>query len=268
MMIEELRNQPHLSVSSIQKYIDCGMQYKFSRIDNLPPEHVSDNLVFGTAIHQALAEFNQERLSGSRMKLEDLQHRFSDIWHIKAYGNEWICYSAGRTYENLLSLGKNLLETFYRQLPAREFTVVAIEEPFQFQIDGLDIPVIGVMDLVEEDDVDGSIVITEYKTAAKAYGLDEVSRNFQLTVYHMAAKRNGYADREIVFKIDSLLKTKTPRFEQFYTNRNQIDEHRAIRKIKAVWEGIQKGVFVPNDTSWKCVNCEYRVYCDNLVEKV
>jgi putative RecB family exonuclease len=175
MMIEELRNQPHLSVSSIQKYIDCGMQYKFSRIDNLPPEHVSDNLVFGTAIHQVLAEFNQERLSGSRMKLEDLQHRFADIWHTKAYGNEWISYSAGRTYENLLTLGKSLLETFYRQLPAREFTVAAIEEAFQFQIDGLDIPIIGVMDLVEEDDVDGSIVITEYKTAAKAYGLDEVS---------------------------------------------------------------------------------------------
>ena len=263
MNIEKLRNQPHLSVSSIQKYIDCGMQYKFSRIDRLPPEFISDNLVFGTAMHKALAEFNQERLSGTRMKLDHLKAVFEQCWHEKAYENAWIEYSNGKNYQILMNLGKDLLEIYYRQLPAKEYTIVSIEEPFQFHIDGLEVPIIGVMDLVEEDEVDGSIVITEYKTVSKAYGLDEVKRNFQLTVYHMAAKRNGYAHREIVFKIDSLIKSRTPRFEQFYTNRNNQDESRAIRKIRSVWDGIQKNIFIPNDTSWKCANCEYRSYCDN-----
>ena len=134
MMIEELRNPPHLSVSSIQKYI----------------------------------------------------------------ANEWTCYSAGKTYENLLSLGKGLPETFYRQLHAKKFIAVAIEEPFQFQIDGLDIPSIGGMDLVEEDDVDGSIVITEYKTAAKTYGLDEVSD----IDYVYLANLLVYVDRENPKQVD------------------------------------------------------------------
>ena len=106
-------------------------------------------------------------------------------------------------------------------------------------------------------------MITEYKTAAKAYGLDDVARNFQLTVYQMAARRNGYANREIVFKIDCLIKTKVPRFEQFYTNRNESDETRAIRKIKNVWEGIQKNIFISNETSWKCSYCGFRSHCDN-----
>jgi putative RecB family exonuclease len=263
MNIEELRSQPHLSVSSIQKYIDCSLQYKFSRIDKVPPEFISDNLVFGSSIHQALAEFNQERLSGVKMKLEALKALFEKCWHEKAYENHWIKYSSGKSYQVLSALGKGLLETYYQQLPAKESTIISIEEPFKFEIDGLEIPVIGVMDLVEEDEDDGSIVITEYKTAAKAYGLDDVARNFQLTVYQMAARRNGYANREIVFKIDCLIKTKVPRFEQFYTNRNESDETRAIRKIKNVWEGIQKNIFISNETSWKCSYCEFRSHCDN-----
>lgn len=267
MNIEEMRKQPHLSVSSIQKYIDCGMQYRFSKIDRLPPEHISDNLVFGSTIHMTLADFNQERLLGSRMKLNDLKNLFEKYWHEKAYDNPWIKYSAGKNYHVMSDLGKSLLETYYLQLPSKEFTVVSIEEPFMFLIDGLDVPIIGVMDLVEEDDDDGSIVITEYKSISKAYGLDDVRRNFQLTVYNMAAKRNGYANREIVFKIDSLIKAKSPRFEQFYTNRNDSDEEKAIRKIKSVWDGIQKGIFIPNDTSWKCSNCEYRSYCDSIGEE-
>jgi putative RecB family exonuclease len=264
MKIEALRNEPHISVSSIQKYIDCSLQYKFSKIDKLSPEFVSDNLVFGSSIHQALAEFNQERLSGIRMKLEDLKALFADIWHQKAYENPWIKYSTGKNYQSLSNLGQDMLEVYYRQLSAKEFTIISIEEPFKFEIDGLEVPMIGIMDLVEQDDHDGSIVITEYKTAAKAYGLDDVNRNFQLTVYDMAARRNGYAGKEIVFKLDTLLKTKSPRFEQFYTTRDENDEARAIRKIKSVWEGIQKQIFIPNDTSWKCINCEYRTYCDNL----
>lgn len=265
MKIEELRSEPHLSVSSIQKYIDCGLQYRFSKIDKIPPEFISDNLVFGSSIHQALAEFNQERLTGTKMKLKDLQAAFEKCWHEKSYENRWIKYSKDKSYASLMAQGKSLLEAYYNALPSRPYTIISIEEPFKFEIDGLDVPIIGIMDLVEEDEEDGLIIITEYKTAAKAYAVDDVDRNFQLTVYHMAARRNGYADRDIAFKIEALIKTKVPRFEQIYTTRCEVHDERAIRKIKNVWEGIQKNVFIPNDNSWKCNNCEYRSNCNNEI---
>ena len=265
MNIEELRSQPHLSVSSIQKYIDCSLQYKFSRIDKVPPEFVSDNLIFGSSIHQALAEFNQERLTGTNMKLKDLQAEFEKCWHEKAYENRWIKYSKDKSYPVILDQGKKMLEAYYNALPSRPYTIISIEEPFKFIIDGLNLPMIGIMDLVEEDEDDGSIIITEYKTAAKAYAVDDVDRNFQLTVYYMAARRNGYADREIVFKIDTLIKTKVPRFEQIFTARRPIDDEKAMKKIKAVWDGIQNNIFIPNTTSWKCSNCEYKTNCDNEI---
>ncbi len=36
MVLYELRQKPHLSASSIGDYIDCGMLYKFGRVDCLP----------------------------------------------------------------------------------------------------------------------------------------------------------------------------------------------------------------------------------------
>ena len=259
--IDELRKEPHLSASSIDKYIGCSLQYKFSRIDKIPPEFVSDNLLFGSSIHQTLADFNQERLSGVRMKLEDLKALFEKIWHEKAHDNKQIKYSKGKDYQILCDQGKMMLAAFYQELPDREYNILSIEEPFKFEIDGLDLPIIGIMDLVEEDDA-GSIIISDYKTASKAYSLDDVNNNFQLTVYQMAARRNGYANREIVLKLDSLIKTKVPKFEPYYTSRDEADEERAINKIMAVWDGIQKQIFIPI-TSWKCNNCEFKTHCRN-----
>ena len=78
----------------------------------------------------------------------------------------------------------------------------------------------------------------------------------------MAAKANGFSDREVLLKFDCLVKTKNPKFEQYYTTRTETEELRLIRKIQRVWEGISKGVFIPNDTGWKCKTCPYKKACD------
>ena len=122
-------------------------------------------------------------------------------------------------------------------------------------------PIIGAMDLIEEDESQ-TLIITDFKTSGRAYSVDEVDNNFQMLIYYMAARANGYADREIILKFDTLIKTKKPKFEQYFTVRSEIDEIRAIRKIQAVWNGIKNNVFVPNDTGWKHKNCAYRKVCD------
>jgi hypothetical protein len=50
MNLSDLRQQPHLSASSIGDYLDCGMLYKFGRVDRLPREYVADALEFGSVI--------------------------------------------------------------------------------------------------------------------------------------------------------------------------------------------------------------------------
>ncbi len=139
-------------------------------------------------------------------------------------------------------------------------TIISIEEPFQFHVPGVDVPMIGVMDVVEEGE-DKEILITEYKTAAKSYTKQQVDKMLQLTVYYMAAQKNGFHDRNIELKVDALVKTKVPRLESIATTRNELDCRRTTKLIQEVWRGIRSGVFVPNDSSWQCVRCEYANAC-------
>jgi len=109
--------------------------------------------------------------------------------------------------------------------------VLAIEEPFAFTIDGMDMPIIGQMDLVLEDD-SGTIIIVDWKTASKSYSRDEIDKKtFNLHCINLAARFNGYADREILLRFDCLIKTKTKKFEQYYTTRSEEDMLRAKRKF-------------------------------------
>lgn len=260
MHLSELKKEPHLSASSANDYIDCGLLYKLGRIDRLPPEFKADALEFGTTIHLVLGEYYQEKLIGNRLSLKDLQESFEKHWRDLVEGRTDIQYSEGKDIESLLLEGKELLGAWYNKLPEDNFKVLAIEEAFRLILPGISIPVIGAIDLIEEDDSD-TIVITDWKTSSRSYSADEIDQNMQLTIYQMAAKSNGYSDREILLRFDCLIKTKTPKFEQYWTTRDDIDERRVIRQLIQVWNGIQKGVWIPRN-SWKCKNCAYRKACD------
>ena len=260
MLLSELRKAPHLSSSSIGDYIECSLLYKFGRIDRLRPEYHSDALEFGSVIHLVLGDYYTEKQQGIKLTLKQVHELFERYWGEAAEGNETIKYSNGTDYKSYLMQGKDLLTAWHNKLPDDNFKVVATEEAFRFSIPGIPIPIIGAMDLVEQDD--SSLIITDFKTAGRAYSADEVDRNMQLTLYQLAAKANGYAGLDILLRFDCLIKTQKPKFEQYYTIRTEIDEKRLIRKIHQVWEGISKQVFIPNDTSWKCHNCHYRQACD------
>ena len=139
-------------------------------------------------------------------------------------------------------------------------TSFGIEQPFAFHLAGLPIPIIGVFDLVIEDEA-GVITIVDHKTCAKTYSDRDIDDSFQLTVYHMAAKANGHTGGDVLLRFDCLVKTKQPKFIQYYTSRASEDAERARRKILAVWDGIQKGVYIPNDLSWRCAGCGFARRC-------
>ena len=262
MDIAQLRKKPHLSVSSINTYMDCGLLYKFSRVDKVKPEFVSDNLVFGSCLHRVLAEYNQEKMMGNILSSDDLTQLFKKDWEKSINETQNIQYSKSKNHLILLDQGIKMLTEFKKSVPENNTTVIAIEEPFEFYINGLDIPLIGIMDLVEEDE-DRTVIITDYKTSKRGISLDEVDSSFQLTIYYTAAKKNGYANRDIHLKFDCLIKTQKPRFEQIFTRRSHHQAMRALKKVKCVWDGIQKGIFIPNEGSWRCHGCAYKSYCND-----
>ena len=265
MVLSDLRQMPHLSASSIGEYVECSLLYKFGRIDRLPMEFKADAMIFGTCIHRVLEQFYSAKMIGEKLLLKDVHQIFEITWKGIAEEREDIRYTKGNDFKSILMMGKDLLTTWYNKLPDDNFTILAIEEAFSFNLPDIPIPIIGAMDLVEEDSA-GTIIITDFKTSGKAYSKSEVDQNQQLTMYQIAAKKNGYADREMLLRFDTLIKTKTPKFEQYYTTRCELDERRLIKKAAQVWDGITKGVFVANDTSWKCKGCAFKQACDDYLE--
>lgn len=260
MDIHELRRVPHLSASSVTSYIECSLAYKFERIDRLESDGVSDALILGQAVHRALADFYQAQLIGQSFDLDDLHFSFDNHWFDLIGRHDDIEYKPGANAETVNQLGQDLLALYYENISEDGCRILAIEEPFTCQLPDLPAPFIGVHDLVLEDE-DGVIIIVDHKTAARSYSTSQIDQNFQMTAYQIAARANGFADREILLRLDCLIKTKQPKFEQYWTSRSEADERMAVRKIQAVWDGISKGVFLPNDTSWKCGYCGYQDAC-------
>ncbi len=255
-MLEAFKHLPHLSVSSINDYLDCGLLYKLSRVDKILPEFIPDALELGSAIHMTLAEFYKQKMLGITLPLKELKEIFEGFWRKAAEDN--IQYAEGKDFSTLLLEGKELISVWYGKID--NFQVLGVEEPFILNLPDLSIPLIGYIDLIEEDE-SGTVIITDWKTSGRAYSNEEVDKSMQLTVYQLAPKEMGYRDREMLLKFDCLIKTKTPRFEQFWTTRSEVEEKRAIKKIKEVWRGISKEVFIPNDGHWRCKNCGYKKHC-------
>ena len=98
MLLSQLRQQPHLSISSINSWIDCGLMYKFGKIDKIPIESKADALEFGTVIHIVLGEYYEEKMIGNKMTLRDVHQNFEEHWHRVAEGRTDIKYAKGKDF--------------------------------------------------------------------------------------------------------------------------------------------------------------------------
>ena len=265
MSLKELSEEPHLSASSISKYIDCGLLYRFSKIDKLRPEFTPDVLLFGSAIHWAIAHINQGRKVGSLLDLPEVIGCFEEKWTSTVKKTPNIKYSKGKDFKTLMNEGRGMLSAYFKNGVDDGFKVLSIEEPFSFTIPGLSVPIIGITDCIEEDE-SGTIIITDYKTKAKAYSEKEINSDMQLTLYQMAMKAGEFKDREIMVRFVALIKTKVPKVAQYWAMRTELEEKRLAKKAIQVWEGISKGVFIPNDGHWKCNNCGYKTACQEWTQ--
>ena len=199
------------------------MLYKFSRIDKRQPESYSDTLVLGQAIHRVLADFYLKLQSGPGWRKRTWRKALANI------GNPWLMAAVTFTTRQAkattptVTEGKELLAAFNRDLPDEDCKILGVEQVFTCELEGLPVPLIGIYDLVLEDPA-GIITIVDHKTASKSYTMADANQNLQMTIYHMAARTNGYGEQDLLLRLDVLIKTKVPKFEQYYTARGDWEE--------------------------------------------
>ena len=70
----------HLSHSQVSEFVQCPRKYHIHRRLGLAPEFMPSGLLFGSAIHEALALYHQQRLEGKSATEEQLYRAFIEDW--------------------------------------------------------------------------------------------------------------------------------------------------------------------------------------------
>lgn len=256
-----MRPPEALSASALQLYLTCSLKYRFQYIDRLPRLYTSSNQAFGTAIHAALNWLHRERKAGRTPPLAEVLQVFEADWYAQtvAEGSESVRFDDEADRSILVHKGKELLTQYYH-LPngqvrdSEMFFTLPLVNPATGEV--LDLPIRGVIDLVEMDDV-----VVEFKAPQKAPPMTDLPDNLQLTVYAYAhAKLFGKPPKEI--RKLSLVRKKHPEIDMQITERGEYHFERLFHIGREVLKGVRAGVFLPNRGCWICNDCEYRRDCD------
>jgi putative RecB family exonuclease len=246
-----------ISVSQINLYLTCSLKYRFQYIDRLPRLVQSAGMVFGSAMHKALEWLHKERRNGRNPPLDEVLRVFEADWHAQLLDAE-VIFPDDDSKEKLVHKGKELLSQYYH-LPPRP--VRDAEVYFQLPLvnpatgEALDIPLRGVIDLVNADDT-----IDEFKTAARRFALEDLPDNIQLTAYSYAFELlYGRPPRDL--RLITFLRTKNPDIDVQVTGRAKADYERLFNLGKEVLKAVRAGVFIPSRGCWLCKDCEYDPDC-------
>ena len=216
---------PYLSYSRINRYLHCPEQYRLHYVENFRPRHPPASLVFGQIVHQALAGLFQRK--------EDPVKAFLALWEQGKDAN--LGYGQKESWEKFQASGQALLEKFLGEELSRIGNVRAAEKSFELRITSLDLPFVGVIDLVA--DLDGKRTVVDFKTANAAYQEHEAILSDQLTAYQLAEPEVEQT------ALCVLVKTKVPKIEWHLATRSGEDLAEFLVKADYVGREIAAGRF-------------------------
>lgn len=256
MVVEAVRearaseiSAPHLSHSRLSRYLLCPEQYRLYYVEGLRPKRPSAAMAFGKIVHEALAALLQNQ--------DDPVQVFLDAW--KGVKEAELSYSQRESWESLNDTGTKLLRKFLdEELPKIE-CIHAVEESFRLDVTSLDVPVVGIIDLVA--DLDGKRTVVDFKTSGSTYAEHEAQMSDQLTAYQLAEPSAEQA------ALCVLVKTKTPRIEWHSTTRTGLLVSEYLTKVELVGREITAGRFYKRPGIW-CKWCDYLPVCLGNVEAI
>lgn len=258
----------HLSYSSISLLQTCGRAWANRYAYGKRGDKASWNLVFGSAWHETIEHTIEGIARGANKK--KLVNGMPDTFKkklIAQVGDQKVDWD-GMTYEDGLELGtamaaeptvKNFVRR-YKPLLARDGSP-AIEFKFKMQVPGVPVPVIGFIDLINEDGVP-----CDLKTAGKRWGQWKADKELQATIYLEAMRQMGAKkNKELAFEYVVFVKKVPTPVERIITFRTSTQLVQAKMMVKSLWHDmIEKKAFPQTGIgTWKCdpKYCDYYNDC-------
>ncbi len=143
-----------LTQGSIDDYLTCAFKYRYVHILRLPiVRHHA--IVYGAALHSAVAQFFRAKKSGQNMSFGQLLEVFENSWDSEGFLT--VEHEEKRKVQ-----GKLALEQFYKRESKIKETPSLIESPFKFSLPG--VTVTGRFDRVDVKS-GSNITIIDYKSS-------------------------------------------------------------------------------------------------------
>lgn len=258
----------HFSYSQLNTYLLCPMKYAHQYVWGTPQETKPAALLFGSAVHKAVADFYSHlKDTGEFLPQDDLFMSFETALdqEVKDADVE-LSFKNGETLETLCEQGRALIELFHAEVSPQQ--IKAVEFPFSISIPDLSTPgenlpikMVGYFDLIEAD-VDGTYIVGELKTSSQRFSNLKLDYDLQATVYSYAMTRMKLAKtpESCLVRYDVLLKTKKPAFERYFVIRTAADHRRLIQLVNEILRAIEHRIFYRN-TGWTCADCQFKKTC-------
>jgi len=257
MKIDELRTKPHWSYTALNTYLNvCQLQYFFRYIEQAEVEQISASLIFGKAFHAALSQQADVAGSGSNLSVENLGDMFDEYFTASVKATDNVKYKVGEDTDTMCDLARRMFKPVLDNW-SDFYNVRSIAEGFEVTVPGLDKPLVGEFDLVINDGREPCIV--DWKTSSSRWPSGKADRDLQATVFSYAYHQMH--DELPLFRFDVVTKAKSPTCETYYTTRSPDDFARFEVIANRVQDAIDKGVFLPNETSFACPECPYKNHC-------
>lgn len=247
-----------LSHSSIHLYLDCPQKWKLKYIDRLPekPKHFFS---FGKSMHSAL-EFLYGVATPPPPSLDKVLAYLRDNWISEGF------FGAEQEAEYKAE-GERILGEYYRKHLESFKVPFFVEYKFDLKVEG--VAVTGYVDRVDKTE-SGGLAIIDYKTG-KAFDLDRVREDPQLTMYQMACEELlGMPVESLTFyHLPSQTPLSVPRREESLVK----DLRKTIMEVAGRIQGglaeLDKGAaadsivpqFEPKPEERKCGWCDFKPHC-------
>ncbi len=251
--------RPHWSFSSINQYRRCPLQFFFERIAKIPRKSVSSSLVFGSAIHDALASHHQRIKLGREASEQNLKDDFMGSWRVRTE-DQLVTFKANESASDLVGKGQAMMELYSKEEPPAD--IIAVEERVLVPLTDssgniLERPLAATCDLISG--TPEKTKVTEFKTSAKAYSVFDVESSLQPSCYTQSALST--LDRWVSVEFVVFTKTNTPKIQRLKTSRSQEDLDRLGDVAKNVEKAVENQIFYPVEDPMNCSGCPFRQEC-------
>lgn len=242
----------HLSYSQIRTYLICPKKYEFGYISGIRVPQ-SDKLLLGVVFHAALEWYFRSKLAHRDPSVNELEEWFNgEFDRVSREQDVRWDVPRGRVRDR----GIAFTRYFHSEL-AHEFSPLLVEQELEAPIPGHELPLRGVLDLVEED-----LRITDFKTATTRWSKSRVRHSrLQMVIYKYLFEHSyGDANSNLRFCVIYSRKGDGVRSQLLEVPAGPDDREHLFGVIEHVGSGISAGRF-PRNEGFRCAFCEYRDHC-------